>query len=127
MKNSGNKNILSVVSWGALALTFLPIPLFAGTATIDATTTNQYIRGFGASCAWMGTAYPANQATLFWDATNTTVNGGVTSASGVGMSLLRQRIPSDSGYEAALAETSRKSGIWAAPKSGPLNGRLRPI
>ena len=58
---------------------------WAQTATINASTTNQYIRGFGASSAWHTAAYTNTTASgpesvVFWDATDTQINGGVTSA-----------------------------------------------
>jgi O-glycosyl hydrolase len=66
-------------------------PALAGTATINAGTTNQYIRGFGAASAWHTGAYTAAQATIFWD--DTTMNGN--NPAGIGLSLLRCRIPPD--------------------------------
>ena len=91
------KTIMKRIKNSFLFFAFLGVSpvLFAGTANINATVTNQFIRGFGASSAWHTSAFPGNQATLFWDGTNTVVNAGVTSASGIGMSLLRCHIPYD--------------------------------
>ncbi|HVM32406.1 MAG TPA: carbohydrate binding domain-containing protein [bacterium] len=64
-------------------------PLWAGTATIDSTTTYQYIRGFGASSAWHESAFSTQLATWYWDATGMTGNN----PNGIGMSMLRCHIP----------------------------------
>ncbi|HET9869709.1 MAG TPA: glycoside hydrolase, partial [bacterium] len=61
----------------------------AGTATIDSTTTYQYIRGFGASSAWHESTFSTQLATWFWDSTGMTGNN----PNGIGMSMLRCHIP----------------------------------
>ena len=64
--------------------------LWAGTATIDATVTNQYIHGFGAASAWNAASNLSAYASVLW--ANDTTNGHV------GLSLLRTRIdPTDGG------------------------------
>ncbi len=73
---------------------------WAQTATINSGTTNQLIRGFGASSAWHTAAYTnvtnnGPESILFWNSTSVTVSGGVTSASGIGLSMLRCRVPPD--------------------------------
>ena len=61
----------------------LAVPsLYAGTCTVDATSTYQYIRGIGASSAWYGLA-GASAASLFAD---DNINGHI------GISSLRARI-----------------------------------
>jgi glucuronoarabinoxylan endo-1,4-beta-xylanase len=104
---------------------------FAGTAVIDATQTYQFIRGFGASSAWHTSAYTTAQATDFWDSTNTVVNAGVTSAAGVGLSMLRCHIPYDNPTtgttvtdtgELAVMHQAQSLGcnqIWATEWSAP--------
>ena len=69
--------------------------LWAGSATIDSTQTYQFIRGFGASSAWHTSVFTTQLSTDFWDSTNTVTNAGVTSAAGVGLSMLRCHIPYD--------------------------------
>ncbi len=78
--------------WFFIASLFgLAFSASAQTATINANTTNQFIRGFGASSAWHTGAYTAAQATIFWD--DTTMNGN--NPAGIGLSMLRCRIPPD--------------------------------
>ena len=107
--------------------------LWAGTATIDATQSFQFIRGFGASSAWHTAAFSNALATDFWDSTNTVTNAGVTSAAGAGFSLLRCHIPSDNPTtgttitdygELAVMQQAKGLGctqIWATEWSPPAN------
>ncbi|HXL72795.1 MAG TPA: glycoside hydrolase, partial [bacterium] len=106
---------------------------WAGTATIDATTTNQIIQGFGASSAWHESTFASGLATWFWDATDTVVSGGVTSASGIGMSLLRCHIPytntttsiSDPGETAVMKQAINLgvTQVWCTEWAPPNNDR----
>jgi O-glycosyl hydrolase len=93
-------NLIIYLTSGLFLLTFISSARAQTTAVIDAGTTNQYIRGFGASSAWHTAAYTNTTASgpesvVFWDDTNTVINAGVTSASGIGLSMLRCRIPPD--------------------------------
>jgi O-glycosyl hydrolase len=100
---------------------------WAGTATIDAGTTNQFIRGFGASSAWHTGTFTAAQATIYWD--DTTMNGN--NPAGIGLSMLRCHIPDDNpttgtsvtdGGEINVmkqAKTMGVSQIWATEWSAP--------
>ena len=83
------KYTIYLTAW--IVLTTFSSMASAQTATINAGTTNQFIRGFGASSAWHSGAYTAAQATIFWD--DTTMNGN--NPAGIGLSLLRCRIPPD--------------------------------
>ncbi|MGH7740271.1 MAG: glycoside hydrolase, partial [bacterium] len=105
---------------------------WAGTATIDATTTDQYIRGFGACSAWHENTYSSQLATWYWDDTGMTGNN----PNGIGLSMLRCHIPytnsvgasggtgiSDSG-EIAVMKQAVGMGVtqvwlteWAPPAS----------
>src|ERR1700722_4797454 len=68
--------------------------LWAGTATIDATVTDQSIHGFGAASAWNAASNLSPYASTLW--ANDNVNGHA------GLSMLRTRIdPTDSGSGAA--------------------------
>ncbi len=100
---------------------------WAGTATIDAGTTNQFIRGFGASSAWHTGTFTTAQATIYWD--DTTMNGN--NPAGIGLSMLRCHIPDDNpttgtsvtdGGEINVmkqAKTMGVSQIWATEWSAP--------
>ena len=110
---------------------FSHAPVFAGTAVIDATQTFQLVRGFGASSAWHTAAFSTALATDFWDSTDTVVNAGVTSASGIGLSMLRCHIPYDNPTtgttvtdtgELAVMKQAQGLGctqIWATEWSAP--------
>jgi glucuronoarabinoxylan endo-1,4-beta-xylanase len=75
-----------------LLLSFVVPALYAGTCTVDANTTYQYIRSIGASSAWYGLAGVSAQA-LFAD---DTVNGHI------GMSSLRARIDPNGSHSAEV-------------------------
>src|ERR1035441_1523450 len=67
---------------------------WAGTCTVDATQTNQSIRGFGAASAWNAAGNLSPYASTLW--ANDNVNGHA------GLSMLRTRIdPTDSGSGSA--------------------------
>src|SRR5579871_2925501 len=67
---------------------------WAGSCTVDATQTNQVIRGFGAASAWNAASNLSPYASTLWAVDNT--NGHA------GLSLLRTRIdPTDSGSGSA--------------------------
>jgi O-glycosyl hydrolase len=68
-----------------MLVAFAPPLAYSATATIDASTTYQYMRGFGGSSAWHNNAYAAAAATLFWD--GTTMNGNNRSGSGCPFSV----------------------------------------
>ena len=77
-----------------LTLGFFPSLAMAGTCTVDATTTDQYIRGFGAASAWNAASNLSPYASVLW--ANDNVNGHA------GLSMLRTRIdPTDSGSGSA--------------------------
>jgi len=67
-----------------LALSALAACLRAGTATVDSNTTNQFIRGFGASSAWNSQATLSPAAAKLWADDN--IEGHA------GLSILRTRI-----------------------------------
>jgi O-glycosyl hydrolase len=121
-----------------LVLSAFSKPAHAQTAVIDATQTYQYIRGFGASSAWHTSAFSTALATDFWDSTNTVVNAGVTSASGIGLSMLRCHIPDDNPTtgtsvtdqgELAVMQQAKALGVtqiwateWTPPNAYKTNG-----
>jgi glucuronoarabinoxylan endo-1,4-beta-xylanase len=79
---------------GLFFLVFSPRFSWAGSCTVDATQTNQYIRGFGAASAWNGAGSLKPFAAALWADDN--VNGHA------GLSMLRTRIdPTDTGSGAA--------------------------
>ncbi len=131
------------ISFLGLSLIFgIAASSWAGTAAIDATVTDQYIRGFGGCSAWHDAAFASNLGTWFWDSSNTVVNAGVTSASGIGMSMLRTHIPydnsatttngtvTDSG-EVAVMKQAAALGVtqiwcteWTPPTAYKTNGAI---
>ena len=100
-----------------LLLSFVVPVMYAGTCTVDATTTNQYIHCIGASSAWssigsMGTA-------LFAD---DNVNGHL------GLSSLRARIDPNNSFSSEV--NTLKQAITATPECSLLGHRVvsaRPI
>jgi len=77
-----------------LTLGFFPSLAMAGTCTVDATTTDQFIRGFGAASAWNAASNLSPYASTLW--ANDNVNGHA------GLSMLRTRIdPTDTGSGSA--------------------------
>jgi glucuronoarabinoxylan endo-1,4-beta-xylanase len=95
----------------------------AATCTVDSTSVQQTIRGFGASCAWAGTNYSTTIADTLW--LDDTVNGHV------GLTMLRQRIPTDSnfGYGVGILQEARDRGVsqiwateWSCPPAMKSNG-----
>nr|HPN65366.1 hypothetical protein [Candidatus Goldiibacteriota bacterium] len=97
-----------------LLMFFVPV-LHAGTCTVDAGTTYQYIRAIGASSAWYGLA-GANAQALFAD---DNVNGHI------GLSSLRARIDPNGNHAAEVnnlvAAKAANSNLlfWAAEWSPP--------
>ena len=86
-------NKFKLLCW-VLALSGAASTAWAGTTTIDATVTNQYIRGFGAASAWNAASNLSAYASTLWAVDNT--NGHA------GLSMLRTRIdPTDTGSGAA--------------------------
>ena len=87
------RNNFFTASFVLLVLTSLS-KAWAGTATIDATVTNQYIHGFGAASAWNSASSLSPAAQILW--ANDNVNGHA------GLSILRTRIdPTDTGSGSA--------------------------
>ncbi len=118
-----------ILFWGAVF--FLAVPsLWAGTATIDATTTDQYIRGFGACSAWHESTYPTQLATWYWDSTGMTGNN----PNGIGLSMLRCHIPytntttsvSDPGETAVMKQAIGLgvTQVWCTEWAPPNNDRV---
>jgi glucuronoarabinoxylan endo-1,4-beta-xylanase len=84
------------IVFNLLALTMLvsATGVWAGTCTVDATQTNQIIRGFGAASAWNAASNLSPYASTLWAVDNT--NGHA------GLSLMRTRIdPTDTGSGSA--------------------------
>ncbi|HET9869787.1 MAG TPA: hypothetical protein VFR02_04755, partial [bacterium] len=112
--------LAGLILWGSAPA------LWAGTATIDATVTDQYIRGFGACSAWHESAFSSQLATWFWDSTGMTGNN----PNGIGLSLLRCHIPetnsstgnpSDPGEVAVMKQAAGLgvTQIWLAEWTPP--------
>src|ERR1700722_14887451 len=103
---------------------------WAGTATIDATVTNQYIRGFGACSAWHESAYSTQLATWYWDSTGMSGNN----PNGIGLSMLRCHIPytntttsvSDPGETAVMKQAIDLgvTQVWCTEWAPPANDRV---
>ncbi len=116
MKSPILRTVLLTVT---LSLLVLAPPTWAATCAVDISQTNQFIRGFGASSAWHTNAYTTAQANIFWDGTNLNGNNPV----GIGLSMLRCRIPPDtSNGEVAVMQQAKGMGctqIWATEWSAP--------
>jgi glucuronoarabinoxylan endo-1,4-beta-xylanase len=97
----------------AVALLAARIPAMAQASTIDWTDVYQRIDGFGASCAFSGQVWSDADADMFFSTT-----------SGIGLSLLRNRIQPDgtaSASEIGLMQMAQARGalVWSAPWSPP--------
>lgn len=99
--------------WVFLLGVLLAPRVWADVIEVDASRTDQVIRGFGACSAWSGSKINDNLAQLFFDPQD-----------GIGLSILRTRIPPDSNWNSEtpamlLAKNWGVTQIWSTEWTPP--------